>query len=166
MKPLDEDPAETDRLKADDLAKSLAMLDKAEGERVALEHAEAERARSTEAAEQKLAEEMRDQQRRQQIQQDLEQTALTAARRNVRITMYSTTWCPSCTKARAYMEAQAIPFTEHDVDRDSSARTRQKQLNPKGSVPTISIDDELLIGFGPEALEYRIAKAARKRRGS
>jgi hypothetical protein len=64
------------------------------------------------------------------------------------------------------MLQKQIRFTEFDVDHDAQARAKQRVLNPRGSVPTITIDSELLIGFGGEALEERIDRAARRRVGS
>jgi glutaredoxin len=110
--------------------------------------------------------EEQDRKRHVAVEHDLKQQSLNAARRNVTITMYSTTWCGVCSKARAYMLSKNIPFTELDVESDAAAHARAKELNPRGSVPTIAIDDELLIGFGAEALETRIDRAARKRAGS
>jgi glutaredoxin len=92
--------------------------------------------------------------------------SLMAARRNVDITMYSTSWCGVCARARRYMSAQNIPFTELDVEHDASAHARAAILNPRGSVPTIAIDNEVLVGFSAGSLEDGIDRAARKRSGS
>jgi glutaredoxin len=110
--------------------------------------------------------EEQDRKRHVAVEHDLKQQALNAARRRVSITMYSTSWCGVCSSARTYMLSKDIPFTELDVERDPLAHDRAKELNPRGSVPTIAIDDELLIGFGAAALESRIDRAARKRAGS
>jgi glutaredoxin len=110
--------------------------------------------------------EEQDRKRHLAIEHDMQQQSLNAARRRVSITMYSTSWCGVCSSARAYMLSKDIPFTELDVERDPLAHDRAKELNPRGSVPTIAIDDELLIGFGAAALESRIDRAARKRAGS
>ena len=64
------------------------------------------------------------------------------------------------------MAERQIPFTELDAERDAAASAKQHALNPRGSVPTIAIDDEVLIGFTPESLEKRIDRAARRRAGS
>jgi glutaredoxin len=86
-----------------------------------------------------------------------------AARRQVSIVMYSTSWCPSCTKAREYMNAQGIAFTEHDVDKSESAKLIMHRLNPKHSIPTIDIDGAVLVGFSDKAIEDAIDDAAEKR---
>jgi glutaredoxin len=107
-----------------------------------------------------------DRRRHEAVARDLQQQSLKAARRNVSITMYSTSWCGVCKSARSYMLSQNIPFTELDVEQDASARARAAVLNPRGSVPTIAIDDEVLIGFSADSLENRIQRAAHKRAGS
>ena len=65
------------------------------------------------------------------------------------------------------MEANAIPFTDHDVEADPAAKARQLQLNPRGSVPTIDVDGrEVLVGFGAKSLDNAIARAVAARAGS
>jgi glutaredoxin len=105
----------------------------------------------------------RDLERKRMVQQQIEGHTLAAARRNVSITMYSTAWCGACKAARSYMDREQIAYTEHDVDHDSSARERAHRLNPRGSIPIIDIDGDVLIGFSPKALESKIDASARKR---
>ena len=107
----------------------------------------------------------RDRRLHEQVQAQLAKTALAGAQGSVEITMYSTSWCSACKHARAYMQQKQIPFTEYDIEQDDAARARAKVLNPRGSVPTITIDQELLIGFGEKSLEDRIARAAKLRAG-
>jgi glutaredoxin len=153
----------------DDLTRSLRMLEEAERKRLALEQdlQQREQEQRTAAALQREREaKVRDAQRHEEVKRELDALGLAAARRNVSITMYSTSWCGVCNRARAYMREQQIPFTELDVDHDAAASARQRTLNPRGSVPTIAIDDEVLIGFSAESLEKRIDRAARHRAGS
>jgi glutaredoxin len=93
-----------------------------------------------------------------------EAEAIARASRRVSIVMYSTSWCPACDRARAWFNAQGISFVERDVDASDIERTRQRRLNPSGSVPTIAIDDrEVLVGFSPAAITAAIDTAARRR---
>jgi glutaredoxin len=84
----------------------------------------------------------------------------------VRITMYSTRWCGVCTRARTYMQQNGIPFSDFDVEHDAAAGARLRQLNPRGSVPTIAIEDEVLIGFSADALKSAIDRSAQRLKGS
>ena len=121
-------------------------------------------ARAMAEQERKLKEELeRDRQRRESINADIEQRARKRARGGVSVVMYSTTWCGVCTKARGYMTDQGIPFVEHDVEESPSARAIYQRLNPKGGVPTIDVDGEVLIGFSGSTLERMIEAAAKKR---
>ncbi|MCZ7679321.1 MAG: glutaredoxin family protein [Sandaracinaceae bacterium] len=96
------------------------------------------------------------------MRQEPDPYALRAARRRVRITMYSTSWCGYCRRARAYMDAEGIAYVEHDVEADARAAQRLRSLNPRGSVPTFEIDGETRIGFSPRNLEIAIDEAARR----
>lgn len=88
---------------------------------------------------------------------------IATARRRVPVVMYSTAWCSVCKRARAYFEAKRIPFEEHDVDKNPTARAVYLQLNPRRSVPTIKIADEVIVGFSAAAVEKALDAAARAR---
>lgn len=88
---------------------------------------------------------------------------IAAARRRVPVVMYSTDWCGVCERARAYFEEKRIAFEEHDVDRDPAARAEYERLNPRRSVPTIKIADEVVVGFSAVAVERALDAAARAR---
>jgi glutaredoxin len=163
------EPTEAKKPPEDDLTKSLRMLQQAEVERLALESARERRESEQKAAGMALREreeKERDAKRHESVKRELDTLGLAAARRSVSITMYSTSWCGVCKQARGYMQQQQISYTEIDIDHDAAARARQQTLNPRGSVPTIAIDDQVLIGFSPESLEDRITRAAKRRRGS
>lgn len=84
---------------------------------------------------------------------------------SVRITMYSTRWCGVCKTARNYMQQNSIAFTDIDVEHDTAAGAHLMQLNPRGSVPTITIEDEVLVGFSAAALNSAIERAAHRPAG-
>jgi glutaredoxin len=99
------------------------------------------------------------------VKQKVTADQITMLRRNVTITMYSTSWCGHCARARAYMHEKDIAFTDYDIEQDADAHARAKLLNASGSVPIIQIDGLLMVGFGAEALEDRIDRAAKVRAG-
>jgi glutaredoxin-like YruB-family protein len=92
-----------------------------------------------------------------------DQWELSAARRRLPVVMYATAWCGVCKRAREYFRQQAIPFVEYDVDRDPRAREEYLRLNPRRSVPTIKIGDDVIVGFSAVAVEQALDSAARNR---
>lgn len=88
---------------------------------------------------------------------------IATARRRVPVVMYSTAWCGVCKRARAYFEEKRIAFEEHDVDKNAVARAEYSRLNPRRSVPTIKIADEVVVGFSAAAVERALDAAARAR---
>jgi glutaredoxin len=130
------------------------------------QQAEALRERDRLAEQRKLEEAERDRKRHEEVKRQLDGMAAAGARRGVTITMYSTSWCGACAQARSYMEREHIAFTDFDVEKDVAARARAQALNPRGSVPTIAVDDEVLIGFSASSLQSRIELATQRRGGS
>lgn len=86
-----------------------------------------------------------------------------AARRKVPVVMYSTAWCGVCKRARAYFERERIAFQELDVDKNAQARADYLLLNPRRSVPTIKIGDEVIVGFSAAAVDRALNAAAMSR---
>jgi glutaredoxin len=62
------------------------------------------------------------------------------------VTMYSTSWCGYCRKARDTFTRQGIPFRELDIEKNTEAKQAYDALNGRG-VPLIIIDDEQMTGF-------------------
>jgi len=85
------------------------------------------------------------------------------AKRRVPVVMYSTTWCGVCKKARRYFEKERISFVEYDVDSNASARVEYLQLNPRRTVPTIKVGQEVIVGFSEGAIGRALDNAARAR---
>lgn len=71
---------------------------------------------------------------------------------NGTVEMYVTAWCGYCKKAEAYMKSKNIPYVAYDIEKDSSARQRHKELGGRG-VPLIIIGNNKMSGFSPEKLE-------------
>jgi glutaredoxin len=73
------------------------------------------------------------------------------------VTLYSTSWCSYCAKARSYFQQAGVAVIEQDIERSAAAHHRFKQLGGSG-VPLIVIDDKVLHGFNPSdirrALEH------------
>lgn len=94
---------------------------------------------------------------------ELDRLELERARAEVEVVVYYAQWCGYCTKARAYLAQRGIRSVEHDVDGDSRASGRHRRLNPRGSVPTLEIDGQVLVGFDARSIERAIDRAARAR---
>ena len=101
--------------------------------------------------------------RQQPRQTEPSQSEVAAARRRVPVVMYSTAWCGVCKRARKYFQDAGISFVEHDVDEDAVAREEYLRLNPRRSVPTIKVGDEVIVGFSPQAVNTALDAAARSR---
>ncbi len=86
-----------------------------------------------------------------------------AALSTVPIKMYTTEWCPHCTRARNWFHANSIPVVEYDVEKNPAAKRAQRTLNPAGGVPTIDVDGKVLVGFSEQAVGRAIAVSVQRR---
>jgi glutaredoxin-like YruB-family protein len=80
-------------------------------------------------------------------------TAPTAA--YPKIVLYTTSSCPHCKEAKAYLASRKIPFTNLDVEEDISAWEIFSEKYQAKSVPLIVIgnDEAILKGFDRETFE-------------
>lgn len=88
---------------------------------------------------------------------------LARMRERVDVVVYSTAWCPACRSLRDYLVRRGIRATEYDIEHNRSARARQRELNPRGGVPTVEIDGQVLVGFSAKGIEAALDRAARAR---
>jgi mycoredoxin len=62
------------------------------------------------------------------------------------VTMYSTTWCPDCHRAKLYLKQWGIPFSEVNIEQTPGAAEKvMAWANGKRVVPTILIGERVLV---------------------
>ena len=58
------------------------------------------------------------------------------------ITMYGTTWCGDCSRAKMVLDARGVAYRWVDIGEDRAARDHVRQLQNGGqTVPTIVFED-------------------------
>ncbi len=71
------------------------------------------------------------------------------------VEIYTTSWCPYCKKAEAFLKANGINYVNFDIEKDKAAARRKKQLDSRGGVPLAVIDGQTIYGFSERT--YRTA---------
>ncbi len=69
------------------------------------------------------------------------------------VVIYSTPTCPYCKRAKDYLSRKGIPFVDHNVAVDRDAAKEMIQKSGQMSVPVITIDNEIVIGFNQTLLD-------------
>ena len=62
------------------------------------------------------------------------------------VTLYSTSWCPYCTRARALLQEKGLEINEIDVDEVDGKRAEMTARSGQGTVPQIFIGDRHIGG--------------------
>ena len=78
------------------------------------------------------------------------------------IILFSTTWCPSCKTARAYLLQKGVKFQELDVERDPRAgqfyhAVQQRFRLKPGVIPVIIIGQQVFQGFSRPQVDAALA---------
>lgn len=72
------------------------------------------------------------------------------------VTMYTTSWCGYCARARRLFTEKGVPFTDIDVERVEGAREQMRQRSGRNTVPQIFIGDRHIGGYDDtRALEQK-----------
>ncbi|HVC45347.1 MAG TPA: glutaredoxin 3 [Candidatus Binataceae bacterium] len=74
-----------------------------------------------------------------------------------KVQVYSTTYCPFCTRAKALLKQKGVAFEEIDVTDDDDLRERMVELSGgRRTVPEIFINGKIVGGYDElRALEVR-----------
>jgi glutaredoxin 3 len=63
------------------------------------------------------------------------------------VTVYTTPYCPYCTRAKALLAERGVPFTEVDVEDDDARRAWLVKATGQRTVPQIFFGEESIGGF-------------------
>jgi glutaredoxin len=69
-----------------------------------------------------------------------------------KVNVYTTSWCPYCQQAKAYLESVGVTYTDNDIEQSIQAREAYKSLNGKG-IPLVFIGNSRFDGYDPVAFE-------------
>ncbi len=67
------------------------------------------------------------------------------------VTLYSTSWCGYCTKARDFLKAQGISYIEYDIQKSAEGRSQYERLGVRG-VPALNINGQVVSGYDPQKI--------------
>jgi glutaredoxin 3 len=58
------------------------------------------------------------------------------------VTMYTTSWCPYCDRARRLLARKGVPFEEVDIESAAEKRAEMQARSGRRSVPQIFIGEQ------------------------
>ncbi len=82
----------------------------------------------------------------------------TSKPRSAAVTMFSTSWCPHCRRAKAYFAQKGVDYREVDIEASESGRREFEQYGGSG-VPLIIVGERRMRGFDPGAMDQLLAAA-------
>ncbi len=64
----------------------------------------------------------------------------------MRVLVYSTCWCPDCSRSKRLLRRLGVPFEEIDIEEVEGAEEEMRRVNGgSGKVPTVVVDGEVLV---------------------
>ena len=65
----------------------------------------------------------------------------------MKITIYSTTWCPSCVSAKKLLDEIDLPYNEINIEKENISRDNLVKITGGSTVPQIVINEKTIGGF-------------------
>lgn len=93
------------------------------------------------------------------------QAELQAAVRATPITMYATTWCGVCKRARQFLAENGLTYREIDPDVTPDGWATVKKLIGRQAVPVIVVDGVTTAGLSPQRVLDAVARSTERRLG-
>ncbi len=72
------------------------------------------------------------------------------------IKVYTTPTCPYCKIAKKFLDDKGVKYQEFNVAEDKAALKEMKDKCKSLSVPTICIDNDVLVGFDEGQLKQKL----------
>ena len=69
-----------------------------------------------------------------------------------KITVYSTSTCPYCIRAKQFLKDNNIEFEDIDVSVDQEKAQEMVEKTSQMGVPVLDIDGEVIVGFDKDAV--------------
>jgi len=64
-----------------------------------------------------------------------------------KVIVYSTSWCPWCTRVKDFLRQNNIPFKDVNVENNPLAAQEMVEKSGQMGVPVIDIDGTIIVGF-------------------
>lgn len=74
------------------------------------------------------------------------------------VTMFSTSWCPHCKRAKAYFAQKGVSYREVDIEASDAGRREFAGYGGSG-VPLIIVGEQRMRGFDAGAMDRLLASA-------
>jgi glutaredoxin-like YruB-family protein len=76
------------------------------------------------------------------------------------VTVYSTSSCPWCVKAKEYLSSLNVAFQAVDVGVDREAAKEIVQKTRQRGVPVVKVGERYIVGFDQEAINSALKEEA------
>lgn len=70
-----------------------------------------------------------------------------------KVTVYSTSTCPYCKRAKDYLTQKGVAFTDYNVAEDREKAKEMINKSRQMGVPVIVVGDDVIVGFNQAKLD-------------
>jgi glutaredoxin len=78
--------------------------------------------------------------------------------KEAKVELFVTSWCKVCMIAKNYLRSKNVSFVEFDIEKDSAAAKRRRDLDKRTGVPLALINGTLILGFSEAAYAQALGR--------
>jgi glutaredoxin 3 len=78
---------------------------------------------------------------------------------DVKVKVYSTSWCAFCHQAKEYFKSKNVAFKDVNVEEDQNAARAMIEKTGQMGVPVIEIGDHIIIGYDRPKIDAALQTA-------
>jgi glutaredoxin len=91
----------------------------------------------------------------------LGQKVVVAEKPTAMVEIYIADWCPYCAQAIKFLKANNIQYVAYNIEKDSRAAERKKELSGRKGVPFAIINGKKIYGFSEETYSRALGLKSR-----
>lgn len=78
-----------------------------------------------------------------------------SAKRNQKVEIFVTDWCPYCRQLENFLKKKQVRFTRYDIEKNAKGKRIYEEIGGT-AIPVMRIGSKVLDGFDPEAIEAEL----------
>jgi glutaredoxin len=80
-----------------------------------------------------------------------------------RVTLYMTSWCGYCRKARRLLDSLEVPYEAKDIEEsEEAAREYRKKAGSYRGIPVLDVDGRIVKGYQAELIHELVTRLKRQ----
>ncbi|MFN7991734.1 MAG: Uxx-star family glutaredoxin-like (seleno)protein [Candidatus Micrarchaeia archaeon] len=87
-----------------------------------------------------------------------------SSEKQTEVLVFTTPDCPYCAKAKEYLAAKGVPFSEADVSNNRNNAQEMARISGQNAIPVLIIKGRVVVGFNKDLIDDALERSPLPRR--